>query len=130
MNNDTNADTDTDYKSIPPIIGQHCILDIKNIVKCDVLDTVDGIKKIMSDIAIKCGFHVVNEAGYQFHPRGATWVYVLSESHMSFHTYPEYASCYVDIFTCGTVRTDMSTIYSILQEHFGGCDIHLQIIMR
>ena len=28
-------------------------------------------------------------------------VLLLSESHASIHTYPEYNSCFVDLFTCG-----------------------------
>lgn len=33
---------------------------------------------------------------------GLTGCFILSESHFTFHTYPEHQGCFFDIFTCGT----------------------------
>jgi S-adenosylmethionine decarboxylase proenzyme len=37
----------------------------------------------------------------EFQPRGLTILALLAESHASIHTYPEYASLFFDVFTCG-----------------------------
>lgn len=61
------------------------------------------------DALIKAQHHAVEQSGatildwshYIFPPNGLTIVYLLSESHASLHTYPEYGACFVDLFTCG-----------------------------
>ncbi|MBI3508880.1 MAG: S-adenosylmethionine decarboxylase, partial [Chlamydiia bacterium] len=47
------------------------------------------------------GATVLDSARYVFTPNALTMVYLLSESHASIHTYPEYNACFVDLFTCG-----------------------------
>ena len=54
-------------------------------------------------------FRAVNSVGatilahlaHKFEPCGVSVVLMLSESHASVHTYPEYNACFLDIFTCG-----------------------------
>ena len=46
-------------------------------------------------------FSVLNLSTHSFSPHGVTAVVLLSESHMSIHTWPEFAYAAVDIFTCG-----------------------------
>jgi S-adenosylmethionine decarboxylase len=61
--------------------------------------------------------HVVGETGHQFHPYGYTLAYLLSESHLTIHTYPEYHSAHLDIFCC---NPDFNPIMAIrvLKETF------------
>ncbi|TDI45674.1 MAG: adenosylmethionine decarboxylase [Acidobacteria bacterium] len=52
--------------------------------------------------ASKCGgFTVLDLSSHTFSPHGVTAVVLLSESHMSIHTWPEHGYAAVDIFTCG-----------------------------
>jgi S-adenosylmethionine decarboxylase len=44
---------------------------------------------------------VLDEAIHQFEPQGTTAVWILAESHMAIHTYPEENFIALDIFTCG-----------------------------
>jgi S-adenosylmethionine/arginine decarboxylase-like enzyme len=37
-----------------------------------------------------------------FWASGFTGCFILSESHLTFHTYPEHEGCFFDLFTCGT----------------------------
>jgi S-adenosylmethionine decarboxylase len=47
------------------------------------------------------GARLLGIADYKFEGNGYTMVLLLSESHASIHTYPEYNACFVDLFTCG-----------------------------
>lgn len=70
---------------------------------------VDGKKldnsKLLIDSMIKgielSGATLCDIISTQFEPYGCTVVAVLSESHVSIHTYPELGSAFIDAFTCG-----------------------------
>jgi S-adenosylmethionine decarboxylase proenzyme len=47
------------------------------------------------------GATLLDKSSYVFYPDGVTVVYLLSESHASLHSYPEFGACFVDLFTCG-----------------------------
>jgi S-adenosylmethionine decarboxylase proenzyme len=44
---------------------------------------------------------VLNKQYHYFKPQGETCVWLLSESHMAVHTYPENKFFALDVFTCG-----------------------------
>ena len=44
---------------------------------------------------------LLNLITHKFEPQGITAVALLSESHISIHTWPEDSSCAVDVYTCG-----------------------------
>lgn len=78
-------------------VGTHLLVTIKTELS---LDTIGDVKPLMEQVISACDLHVVSQTGHQFEPIGATYVYVLSESHFSIHTYPEHKSAYLDIFCC------------------------------
>ena len=47
---------------------------------------------------------ILNVASHKFQPQGFTLVALLSESHFSFHTFPERGVISFDFFTCGKVN--------------------------
>ena len=81
-------------------VGLHLIVNLYDISNVELLSYVDLCKPILNNIISELNLTVVNEAGHQFEPIGYTYAYVLSESHLTIHTYPEYNSCYIDIFCC------------------------------
>lgn len=50
------------------------------------------------------GATIINSFEYNFNPQGKSILTLLSESHASYHSYPEYRFCYLDIFTCGNMK--------------------------
>lgn len=70
---------------------------------CDVeaISDVDGLLQAMNQAVEASGATILNMTPHVFPPDGLTVVYLLSESHASIHTYPEYRACFVDLFTCG-----------------------------
>ena len=66
---------------------------------------------------------VLNLISNKFEPQGVTAIALLSESHISIHTWPESNYSAVDIFTCGTnMLPELASQYLIeslkAEEHF------------
>lgn len=72
---------------------------------CDrsVLDDLPSIRAltvgICNDLAVE--IRVIHEE--RFEPQGVSAVAILAESHTAVHTWPEYGSATVDIFSCGEI---------------------------
>lgn len=80
--------------------GTHIILDIYEIENNEILKYKDDIIPILNNIVNKFNLNVVKEAIHQFEPFGVTGVYVLSESHLSIHTFVEERKVAIDLYTC------------------------------
>ncbi|MFA9262979.1 MAG: S-adenosylmethionine decarboxylase family protein [Undibacterium sp.] len=57
---------------------------------------------------------MVDEVSHEFPGGGETFVYVLSESHLALHTYPEHKYISIDLYTCGSC--DPSDLRDVLLE--------------
>lgn len=70
---------------------------------CDqqAIRDVNGLINAMDEAVRASGATILDKIHYVFPPDGLTIIYLLSESHASLHTYPEYGACFVDLFTCG-----------------------------
>ena len=81
--------------------GRHVTMDLRD-VSFDKLNDLEFLKAAMVEAASRCGATIVGENFIQFDPQGVTGVLVLSESHLSIHTYPEEGFAAIDCYTCGT----------------------------
>ena len=111
------------------VVGTHVMMTIRNIPEPEFLNKIETIKPLLDVIVRECDLHVVAEAGHQFTPFGATYVYVLEESHMSIHTYPEKASVYMDIFCCNP-EFDPEKSHSVVRALFGTVDVDYHVVKR
>lgn len=82
-----------------PPVGKHWLIRLSNVLQSE-LESVETSRKHLWHIAQLCALNVVAENGFQFRPKGATYVLLLAESHLSIHTYPERQEAYIDLFTC------------------------------
>lgn len=80
--------------------GKHLICDLKGIKNQMLLNSISKLKELMSHICYICEFVVLDESSHQFLPIGCTIIYLLSESHMSIHTFPEKDYIAFDLYTC------------------------------
>ena len=80
--------------------GKHLIIDIKNIKNEDIINDIDKLKTIMDTICKKYNFNVLQKIEHKFEPQGISIVYLLSESHMTIHTFPEKKYIAFDLYTC------------------------------
>lgn len=81
--------------------GQHFLA---SYCDCDheALINLKALEQAMLASAEKSGATILKSASWEFLPEnGFTMVILLSESHASIHTYPEFNACFVDLFTCG-----------------------------
>jgi S-adenosylmethionine decarboxylase proenzyme len=66
---------------------------------------------------------------YRFSPSGVSGVVIVSESHISVHTWPEKGYAALDVFVCGEEVKPEKAIHSILKE-IGSTDAHVTEIKR
>ena len=80
--------------------GKHLICDIKGIQNKILLNCLPKIGELLDHICEKYEFTVLNRVHHIFEPQGLTLLYLLSESHISIHTFPEHEYIALDIYTC------------------------------
>ena len=80
--------------------GKHLIIDIKNIPNPETINNIEKLKAIMDNICEKYEFQVLNKIEHKFEPQGLSIIYLLSESHMTIHTFPERNYIAFDLYTC------------------------------
>ncbi|MES2344420.1 MAG: adenosylmethionine decarboxylase [Chlamydiota bacterium] len=80
--------------------GKHLLA---SYLQCDheALVDLEKLKEVMVEAVFASGASLLDSCEFVFPPDGLTLVMLLSESHASIHTYPEYNACFVDLFTCG-----------------------------
>lgn len=117
--------------SIHPLIlkGTHIIIDIYDIDNNELLKFNDSIINILDKIVNKFNLNVVNKAIHQFEPYGVTGVYVLSESHLSIHTFVEEKKVSMDLYTCNIFNRDLELI-EYIKKIFSSCNCNYKIIDR
>ena len=81
-------------------MGDHFLL---NLYECDVdkLNDERFLVEMFERAVIAGRMTLLNLITHKFEPHGITAVALLSESHISIHTWPEDQSCAVDVYTCG-----------------------------
>ncbi len=85
---------------------------------CDVnlLNNATAVKEMLEDAARAARATVVESFIHQFNPYGVSGVVVISESHLTVHTWPEYGYAAVDIFTCGDTIDPWECFYFIQER--------------
>jgi len=79
-----------------PTINQYSAL-----VSINLSDTLlSSIEEIAEDLIADLNLNVVKKMTHAFHPAGTTLAYILSESHLLIHTWPELGMIHIDLVTC------------------------------
>lgn len=81
-------------------LGRHILVEAYD---CDyhALDNIKELQQAMITAAEAAGATVVDAAFRKFEPHGVSGVLVISESHLTIHTWPEFGYAAIDLFTCG-----------------------------
>ncbi|OGC68875.1 hypothetical protein A2415_05525 [candidate division WWE3 bacterium RIFOXYC1_FULL_39_7] len=72
------------------------------------LEGVEVWENVASDLAAsiiqKLKLTVIKSDSHQFSPQGETRVYLLSQSHLAIHTWPEDGVVHVDLVSCSNIN--------------------------
>jgi S-adenosylmethionine decarboxylase len=109
-------------------IGRHYIVEASG---CDpkIIGSVEKVQQILTKAAEIAGAQVWSISFSRFPPQGVSGVVVISESHISTHTWPEFGYVALDIYTCGRhVDPEKAVVFAV--EAFGSSKSHITEITR
>ena len=81
-------------------LGRHILVEYYNCNE-DTLRNHEEIEKLMNKAAEISGATIVTSTFHHFNPWGVSGAVIISESHLTIHTWPEFGYAAVDLFTCG-----------------------------
>ena len=93
--------------------GRHLIIDLYGAKN---LDDQPAIERAFLRCISACEATLLHIHLHAFEPNGVSGVAVLSESHISIHTWPERNYAALDVFMCGKAKPELSI--PILKEAF------------
>lgn len=99
------------------VIGRHVIAELWD---CDrkKLNDIDFIEKTLVRAALDAGAEVREVVFHQFAPQGVSGVVIISESHLTIHSFPEHEYASVDVYTCGE-RISPHVAVKVISEALG-----------
>lgn len=83
-------------------LGIHILVEYYNCNK-EILKNVETIEQSMLTAARAANATIVESVFHQFNPWGVSGAVIISESHLTIHTWPEHNYAAVDLFTCGDI---------------------------
>ena len=81
-------------------LGRHILVEYYNCNE-DTLRNHEEIENLMKKAAELSGATIVTSTFHHFNPWGVSGAVIISESHLTIHTWPEFGYAAVDLFTCG-----------------------------
>ena len=109
-------------------LGYHLILELEGCPEA-CLNDPEAVRRIMIESVEASGATMIRPFFHQFAPQGVSGVVIISESHFSIHTWPEYGYAAVDIFTCGD-QIDMDVAVETLRRGLGAEAIQKMLLTR
>jgi len=97
-------------------VGVHFIYNINNI-DSNIINNHINLKQIFDNLISQFNLSTLNSVFHEFEPYGYTGLYLLSESHLSFHTWPEHNKICLDIFSCSK-NINYDNIIEFLRKSF------------
>ena len=92
------------------------------------LNSLKVIEKALKEAVVASGSNLLNLYLHQFKPKGVSGVAVVSESHISIHTWPEEKYAAIDIFTCG--KTQPYRALEVLKKYLKPKEISITEVKR
>jgi S-adenosylmethionine decarboxylase len=91
-------------------MGRHVISELWG---CDFekLNDLEQIEQIFADAALKSGAEIREVAFHKFAPQGVSGVVIISESHLTIHSFPEHGYASIDVYTCGDMDPNIAADY-------------------
>lgn len=65
-----------------------------------------AIVALMDALLQKSGYTVLNKMEHHFEPQGFTAIWLLAESHLAVHSFPESGKTYIELSSCNKDKND------------------------
>lgn len=108
-------------------LGYHGLWELED-CSAELLKFEKSVRTFMDAVAKEVNLTVLSRSFKQFKPYGVTGVYLLSESHLSIHTWPEHGYAAMDLFSCKDF--DPSLIKKLIEVHFHTSTIRFTAVER
>ncbi|MCS7115079.1 MAG: adenosylmethionine decarboxylase [Nitrososphaerota archaeon] len=109
-------------------MGIHIIAEFRGVDPAKI-SKVEDLRAVLDRVVAKSGLHVISSSFHQFEPYGVSAIYLLSESHLSVHTWPEYGYMALDIFTCGDDDSALKA-FELMVKEFQPKSVEKRVIRR
>ena len=98
-------------------LGHHVLVEM---YRCDekTLNDPKYLQEVLCQAARLAGATIVSQTFHQFNPHGVSGVVIISESHLTIHTWPEYGYASLDLYTCGN-KTDSRKAFNYIRSKIG-----------
>jgi S-adenosylmethionine decarboxylase len=80
-------------------IGRHLMIELWDCAAG--MNDAEAVREALLRATDECGATLLHCYVHKFDPQGVTGMVVISESHISIHTWPEAGYVAIDAFTCG-----------------------------
>jgi S-adenosylmethionine decarboxylase len=98
-------------------MGRHVISELWG-CDFDKLNNMQFIERTFVNAALRSGAEVREVAFHKFAPQGVSGVVIISESHLTIHSFPEHGYASIDVYTCGD-RIDPNVAANYIAEALG-----------
>jgi S-adenosylmethionine decarboxylase len=110
------------------ILGRHLIAELSD-CNSKTLDNLELLEQYLEEAVRLSGATIVRSVFHRYNPQGVSGVVVIAESHLSVHTWPEYAYAAVDFFACGE-SVDPYQALNYIKDKLGSQSAQLSEIKR
>jgi len=94
-------------------LGTHLLLDLAG-APFATLDDPAVVESALVDTVAAMGANVLGVHLHRLSPQGISGVVVISESHLTIHTWPERGEAAVDLFTCGDAERARAAVAALV----------------
>lgn len=108
-----------------PIV-QQCSIECVGVQE-QKLSSVDEMRAMAQDLVTHLKLHVTKELIEEFDP-GPTLVFILSESHLAVHTWPEKGYIHIDLVTCSRQGIEMNLVTDVIGNRLEPSSIRANLI--
>jgi len=91
-------------------MGRHVIAELWE-CEFDKLNDINFIERTFVEAALKSGAEVREVVFHKFAPQGVSGVVIISESHLTIHSFPEHGYASIDVYTCGDIDPTIAAKY-------------------
>lgn len=96
-------------------------------MSAEIYNFTDWIKNVdtallfhgLSELLEQSGYTIINYIDHNFSPKGYTCVWLLAESHLAIHTFPEANKTYIELSSCNNLMNEkFKQLYTAWKNKF------------